>query len=112
MCTRLQLENLTRAMVKEYRKVYGDKIEGIYLFGSYARGDASSESDVDIVAIVHGERLNLQQLLCMVWDASAEIGIENDVVVSPGVIPFDEFERFKGIHPYYINIAKEGIRVG
>lgn len=66
------------------------------------------ESDVDIVAIVHGERKRLQEQLKEIWDKSADIGLENDVVVSPTVIPYDEFEKFKGILPYYINIEKEG----
>jgi hypothetical protein len=43
---------------------------------------------------------------------SAEIGIENDVVVSPTVIPYDEFEEYKETLPYYINILKEGKKIG
>ena len=112
MCTNLQLKKLTSDMVQEYRRVYGKDIETILLFGSYARGDQENDSDVDIVAIVHAERMDLQERLKEIWDVSVDIGLENDVVVSATVIPFDEFEMFKRILPYYINIVKEGVEIG
>ena len=37
---------------------------------------------------------------------------ENDVIVSPLVIPYDEFEKYKQSLPYYRNIAEEGRRIG
>lgn len=35
----------------------------------------------------------------------------NDVVVSPTVIPFDEFEEYKQTLPFYMNIRKEGKQI-
>lgn len=85
MCTSRQLYSITHDMVQEYRRVYGSAVEKILLYGSYARNEQDNESDVDIVAIVHGERNDLQELLKQVWDYSTDIGMENDVVISPSV---------------------------
>ena len=82
MCTRLQLNTISKQMVECYRSVYGKDIADIFLYGSYARGDNDSSSDIDIAAIVKGNRIELQQKLKIVWDVSADIGLENDVVVS------------------------------
>lgn len=112
MCTEIQIDNITKAMAQEYRNVYGNDIVDILLFGSYARGDFDSESDIDIVAIVRGNREPLQKKLKLLWDASADIGLENDVIVSPTVIPYEEFIKHKSILPYYKNIEKEGIKIG
>ena len=112
MCTELQLTNIVKAMVLAYRHVYGNDLVNILLYGSYARGDYDSESDVDIVGIVHGQREQLQQKLKLLWDISVNIGIENDVVVSPTVIPYEEYIRHKSTLPYYKNIEKEGILIG
>ena len=112
MCTKAQLDLITKAMVDCYRVVYGDDIVEIVLFGSYARGNYTEDSDIDIVALVHGSRESLQAKIKKVWDESAELGLENDIVVSPTVIPFDEFEKYKQSLPYYRNIAKEGKRIG
>ena len=112
MCTKAQLDNISRQIAQSYRAVYGNDIVAIYLYGSYARSDYDNESDIDITAIVKGNRPDLQRQLKQVWDMSADIGLENDVVVSPTVIPFDEYEEYKQILPYYINIRKEGKRIG
>lgn len=112
MCTLSQLNHISKQMVECYQFIYGMDITGIFLYGSYARGDNDAYSDIDIVAIVKGNRAELQQKLKRVWDISADIGLENDVVVSPTVIPYDEFEEYKEILPYYRNILMEGKRIG
>lgn len=112
MCTENQVNNISKQMSQTYRSVYGDSIVAIYLYGSYARGNYTDESDIDITAIVKGNRTDLQEKLKQVWDISADIGLENDVVVSPTVIPYAEYEEYKEILPYYMNIQKEGKLIG
>ncbi|MBQ8231874.1 MAG: nucleotidyltransferase domain-containing protein [Lachnospiraceae bacterium] len=112
MCTEGQLNKIVKAMVECYRNIYGSAIVDIILYGSYARGDYTEESDIDIVAVVYGERTELQKSLKDIWDASADIGLENDVVVSPAVIPYDEYVKYKQKLPYYRNIEKEGRKIG
>ena len=70
------------------------------------------DSDIDIVALVHGSREVLQAKLKKVWDVSAELGMENDIIVSPMVVPYDEFVKYKQTLPYYRNIAEEGKKIG
>lgn len=112
MCTASQLNLIQNQMAEQYRSVYGNNIDRILLYGSYARGDNTDDSDIDIVAIVRGDRMDLQKKLKDLWSYSAEIGLENDVVISPTVIPYDEFESYKEILPYYMNINKEGLVIG
>ena len=112
MCTKSQVNSISKQMSQSYRSVYGDSIVAIYLYGSYARGNYTDESDIDITAIVKGDRLDLQEKLKQVWDTSADLGLENDVVVSPTVIPYAEYEEYKEILPFYMNIRKEGKRIG
>ena len=56
MCTRNELNLILQAMIQAYQAVYGANVEKIILYGSYARGDYQKDSDIDIVAIVRGER--------------------------------------------------------
>lgn len=112
MCTEMQLNKIIKAMVECYRVVYGRDIVEIVLYGSYARGDFTEGSDIDLVAVVRGSRLELQEKLKAIWDVSAELGLENDIIVSPTVIPYDEFMKYKQSLPYYRNIAEEGCKVG
>lgn len=112
MCTIAQLNNICRQIVEGYQLIYGEDIVDIFLYGSYARGDYDIYSDIDIAAVVKGNRLELQQKLKKIWDISADVGLENEVIVSPTVIPFEEFEEYKDSLPYYRNIYKEGRKIG
>lgn len=112
MCTENQLIKIISEIVRAYQEVFGSDIRSILLYGSYARGDYSDQSDIDFAAIVNGDRLELQNKLRIVWDKASDIGVENDAVISPVVIPYQEFERYKGSLPYYRNIEEEGRRVG
>lgn len=112
MCTRRQLDKITEQMRECYFSIYGTNVVKIVLYGSYARGDFDEGSDIDIVAIVKGKREELQKKLRQIWDLSADLGLENDVVVSPMVIPYDEFMRYRESLLYYRNIEEEGRKIG
>lgn len=32
--------------------IYGDRLKGVYLYGSYARGEADPESDLDVLVVL------------------------------------------------------------
>ena len=105
------LDVICRRMADSYRRVYGNNIEAIFLYGSYARGDFDETSDLDFVAIVQGEREDLQKKCHAVWDDSGRMDLEYDVVSTPTVIPSEEFAKYKDSLPYYRNIVKEGRRI-
>lgn len=111
MCSQSELAAITKAVAKEYCHVFGSAIDRILLYGSYARGSADGESDIDMVAIVHGEREDLQKKLDAVWDASDDLELQYGVLVSPTVIPYQEFMEYKDVLPYYRNIVSEGVPV-
>lgn len=109
MCTQNELSAIMSGIIRSYQEAYQENLRQIYLYGSYARGDYDSESDIDLVAVVDGDRADLQRNLRKVWDVAAELGLEYDIVVSPTVIPKSEFERFAEVLPYYRNIRTEGV---
>lgn len=111
MCTKIELNSILGELIKIYQSVYGEQLVKIVLYGSYARGDYDGESDIDIVALVHGDREILQKQLRRVWDVSSELELEFGTILSPTVIPYEEFEKYRDDLPYYRNIAKEGVEI-
>lgn len=43
------MQNLIKQYVAEIQKIYGSHLRQVILYGSYARGDFSVDSDVDIM---------------------------------------------------------------
>lgn len=112
MCNSDQFSEIITEIVNAYKETYGADLRDIILYGSYARGDYDDQSDVDFAAIVSGNRLDLQNKLERVLDKAAVVGVKNDAVISPVVIPYDEYVKYKTMLPYYRNIDKEGKKVG
>lgn len=111
MCTQSQLNIVLKKISEIYKSVYGEKLVRVILYGSYARGDFSDDSDLDIVALVRGDRMKLQEQLKNVWDQTCDLELEYEMVLSPAVIPYEEFEKYREDLPYYRNIANEGVNV-
>ena len=111
MCSRNELSIILDKLLLSYSSTYGGDLVRVLLYGSYSRGDYTSDSDIDVVAIVKGERQELQQRLKKVWDVSSDLELEYGTIVSPTVIPQDEYEKYKDIVPYYRNISDEGVEI-
>ncbi len=47
------IQKVTRGVVGKIVDLLGDKVYKIILYGSYARGDFNSESDVDIMILLN-----------------------------------------------------------
>lgn len=111
MCTKSQLNTILEKISEIYKSVYGDQLVRVVLYGSYVSGDFSDDSDLDIVALVHGDRMKLQEQLKTVWDQTCDLELEYEMVLSPAVIPYEEFEKYREDLPYYRHIANEGENV-
>ena len=46
-----------------------------------------------------------------IWDVVSDLELDYEVIISPTVIPYSEFETFKDILPYYRNIVQEGVKL-
>jgi predicted nucleotidyltransferase len=46
------LKELTTEYRRRLEETYGSRLRGVYLFGSYARGSADPESDVDLMIVL------------------------------------------------------------
>ncbi len=47
-----EIRQLLDELKKQLILVYGDRLKGVYLFGSCARNEAGRESDVDVVIVL------------------------------------------------------------
>ena len=101
------LMSVIKDLIKEYTDVYGSILSEVVLYGSYARGEQSEESDVDI-ALILKDKPSAEMTRRMI-DYTAAGELKADKVLSVIDIQEAQFEHWKDILPYYQNILKEGI---
>lgn len=87
-----------------------DKIEAI-LFGSYARGDADQDSDIDVMFLVDASRQEISEHNWQVGDLASDFLLEHGVIISPIVENRDYFSANSEVLPFYRNIVCEGVKM-
>lgn len=87
--------------------LYGDRLVRVVLFGSYARGEATEESDVDILVVLREKQSAYDEA----W-ALSEISV--DLLEAYGLctsfLPIDTETETQN-WPVLINVREEGVAV-
>jgi len=88
------------------QKIYGKRLKGIILYGSYARGDAVEGSDIDLIVLLENMKNPLDELE-MCSKEIHQLDFVYDMVIS--IIPFDLKQYNSRKLPIILNARKEGI---
>ena len=48
----MQINRIIKEFHEELDKIYGENLVKVILYGSYARGDFSSDSDIDLLVVL------------------------------------------------------------
>ena len=94
----ITLENIT-AIVKPLAEKY--HVKEIYLFGSYARGEATPDSDIDLV-VFGGARFHPTDIFALAEDLYEMTGKKVDVY---------EVREIDHSSSFYSEIMKDGVMV-
>ncbi len=57
------IQKLLSELKVKLARLYGSRLKGIYLFGSYARGDYNESSDVDVMIVLDDYQSYWQELV-------------------------------------------------
>jgi len=95
-------------VAEDLREVYGERLKNVVLYGSWARGDAHPESDIDLIVVldeVHSRRGELERMNEVLWRHS----LQNDTVVTE--LPISEAEFRDSDEPILVRARAEGLVV-
>ncbi|MBQ9228489.1 MAG: nucleotidyltransferase domain-containing protein [Eubacterium sp.] len=111
MCTRSQLNIISGEVAEEAKRLLGDKLDAVVLYGSYARGDYDDESDIDIMVRVKCGKDEIKDYKLIFVDKGSDLSLKHDVTVSILVYDTETYERYKNYLPFLENVEREGVKI-
>jgi predicted nucleotidyltransferase len=106
--TRSEFNEILTRLTTGLSEFLGEQLADVYLYGSYARGDAYDGSDIDILIVIDGE-FDYFELMDKTSDLSWGLSLENDIVISRVFVSKTEFNDRNS--PFLMNVHQEAIPV-
>ncbi len=96
-----------KKMCSQLHDIYGDNIYKIIMYGSYARGEQTPDSDVDIAVLL--KKGNTEEMHDKMVDVVVDYELDLAKTLSVVPIEFEHYNEWKDTLPFYKNVDKEGI---
>jgi len=103
-----QVKQIVKETTSELRKIYQTHLKDVIVFGSYARGDFTEDSDIDLCILLD----DMQSVVSEREKYSSVIStlcLKYDVVIS--IIPCQVQTFYTKRTPLLLNVNREGIRL-
>ncbi len=101
-------QNVTKRLRDRLQAAFGDRLQGVVLYGSEARGEAGPDSDIDLLVLLEGP-VNLGKDLWTAIEAVYPVQLETDRPIHP--MPVDARSYEAGEFALYRNAKREGVPV-
>ena len=95
--------------LSEIQKIYGTHLKRVILYGSYARGDYTVDSDVDIMILVDLSAEEMDDYSDALSELGFEYNVQHDIWMMPVVKNQQHFYQWAAAYPFYSNVQKEGV---
>ena len=104
-----QTQILLQGYIEELRKIYGEHLQKIILYGSRARGDFREDSDYDIMILTDLDELSQKKYQKDLSYMTYDFSLDHDVDIKPIAKSEAHFNKWVVNYPFYANIHREGV---
>ena len=113
MCKKVTLEMVATSIKNEALRIFADKLNSVILYGSYARGDNTSRSDIDLMLLVDIPVEILSGYRGEIAKISSRLSLESEecITISVALQDIETFEKYKTVLPFFRSVVSEGIVV-
>jgi len=109
LLNQLELKNILNDLTEQIEPICGDELVQMVLYGSYADGRASAESDIDLLVVLESDNTYIVE---SIRDASYDLMWDNDFdfIISLHIMTEDHYDLIKRANTsFYQEIIKKGI---
>ena len=103
------INTIISEFISGVKEILGNHLKKIILYGSYARGDYTDSSDVDVMILVKIPEDQIRDYTDRVSDCAFENLMKYGVDISPVVKNEAHFNEWSDNLPYYRNVRDEGV---
>ncbi|MBR1810048.1 MAG: nucleotidyltransferase domain-containing protein [Clostridia bacterium] len=104
------LSGLITELSAMLQRVLGTKLRDVILYGSYARGDYTEESDINFLVLVDEDNeTQLRQYRNEISSPVSVLGLQNDIVISIKLMKVSFFHKYCMADPRLKSVNNEGI---
>ena len=93
------------------KKLLGNTLDSVIVYGSYARGNYSELSDIDVMILVTLTEEKIKKISDEISDMAFEYLMKFGVDISPVITNIDHFNYWADNLPYYRNVRDEGVKL-
>lgn len=111
MCTKNQLYDITERIADLSKNTFGEKLDSVLLYGSYARGEETSESDIDIMVLADVNKEELFSYKKAFTMLTSELALLYDIVITVTIKDTETFYRYIDVLPFYSVVKREGVKI-
>lgn len=105
------IHDILKKYVEDVKKLYGNRLKTVILYGSYARGDFRADSDIDIMILVGMNEQEIKEEEHRLSKVTFEYDFDYDLNIMPIVKNIDHFNKWLRAYPFYYNVKKEGVEL-
>ncbi len=102
------LKPILAELKQRLTELYGERLSQLILFGSQARGDATEDSDVDVLVVLEGGKETHEEHERRL-DIMCDMNIKYGLLVVPHLMSAERYHTRNS--PLILSVRREGLRL-
>jgi uncharacterized protein len=103
-----KLQTILAELKEKLTAEYGSRLVNVILFGSQARGDATPESDIDVMVVLK-DTVNPYAEIDRTGGIASELSLKYDTLISRTFLSEQEYRQKQ--NSFLLNVRREGVLV-
>ena len=103
------VNSIVYKFLQDLKRILGEKLAKVIVYGSYARGDYRDNSDVDIMILVKMSDEEIRTVKNDIYDLAFDVEMSTGIELSPVIKSEEQYEYWVDTLPFYRNVRDEGI---